>query len=60
MLGLVELYLCGASKCVKLTPLGLRIGEKLHELLGLLEEHGLAEPLPGNGAGIANRKIVEE
>ncbi len=50
MLGLVELYYCGSSKCARLTPQGRRVGEKLHQLLHVLEELGLAAPLPGNGA----------
>ncbi|RUM47146.1 MAG: hypothetical protein DSY37_03595 [Hyperthermus sp.] len=45
LLGLVQLYYCGASKCVKLTREGLIIAEKLHELLEKLEELKLAEPL---------------
>lgn len=50
MLGLVELYFCGSSKCARLTPPGRKVGEKLHQLLHVLEELGLAAPLPGNGA----------
>lgn len=53
MLGLVELYYCGTSKCVRLTPQGSRVAGKLAELLAVLEEIGLAEPLTekGDGAG---------
>jgi hypothetical protein len=49
MLGLVELYFCGSSKCARLTEQGRRVAEKLHELLGVLEEIGLAPAHEGNG-----------
>jgi len=49
MLGLVELYYCGSSKCARLTSRGKQLGKALSCLLHTLEEQGLAEPLPTDG-----------
>ncbi len=46
MLGLVQLYYCGSSKCARLTDNGKRIAERIAELLRILEELDLADPLP--------------
>ena len=45
MLGLINLFYCGNSKCAKLTEQGLRVAEKIEELLKVLEELNLVEPL---------------
>ena len=44
MLGLINLYHCGNSKCAKLTPDGEKVAKKLKELLDVLEELKLIEP----------------
>jgi len=59
-LGLVELYYCGSSKCARLTAAGAKLGERLHLLLRALEEVGLAEPLPGDGAPREARRETPE
>jgi len=46
MLGLINLYHCGNSKCAKLTPDGEKVARKLKELLDVLEELKLIEPKP--------------
>ncbi|KSW11858.1 hypothetical protein CF15_03390 [Pyrodictium occultum] len=50
-LGLIRLFYCGSSKCVKLTEQGMRVAEKIEELLKVLEELNLAEPLQGKHTG---------
>ncbi len=37
LLGLINLYYCGNSKCAKLTDKGRIVAEKIHELLATVE-----------------------
>ncbi|HID41995.1 MAG TPA: hypothetical protein EYP33_07600 [Pyrodictium sp.] len=57
MLGLVNLFYCGNSKCAKLTEQGLRVAEKIEELLRVLEELNLVEPLPSAPKAESGKEI---
>jgi hypothetical protein len=48
LLGLVHLYVCGSSKCARLTESGKRVAKKIVDLLAELEELGL---IPAHSAG---------
>ena len=43
LLGLINLYYCGNSKCAKLTDKGKKVAEKIYELLATLEHLNLVE-----------------
>jgi hypothetical protein len=52
LLGLINLYYCGNSKCAKLTDKGRMVAEKIHELLTTLESLNLVKkPQLSNQSG---------